>query len=394
MKILWVAPDFLHPTTKGGQIRTLETLKRLRLRHEIHYVAFDLPENPGAVERSSEYCTTAYPIAHSAPHRSSPVFWLQVAAGLVSSLPLTVGRYRSSGMRSQIETLLRTKLFDVVVCDFLKTAVNMPELAGCVLFQHNVEAIIWKRHSEHAPTPLHRRYFTSQYERMARYEGQTCRSAKSIIAVSFADARTIQTLYGVKRIAAVPTGVDIDYFQPPQRAERGADLVFVGSMDWMPNIDAIGWFAGDVLPLIRRRRPECSLIIAGRKPPGSILKLAERDARIQVTGTVPDIRPYLWGSAVSIVPLRIGGGTRLKIYEAMAAKIPVVSTTIGAEGLDVLDGHNLEIADSPCDFADRCLTLLEDPNLRARISDNAWQKVSTCYSWDVVAQKFESLLVA
>jgi glycosyltransferase involved in cell wall biosynthesis len=394
MKILWVKSDFLHPATKGGQIRTLETLKRLHRRHEIHYVALDLAQQAGGVERSSEYCTKAYPIPHSAPDRSTPLFWWQLAAGIFSPLPLTVSRYRSEAMRRQIDALYRQETFDVMVCDFLRTAVNISDLGNSVLFQHNVEALIWKRHAEHAPSPLHRRYFDSQYKRMSRYEGQVCRAVKSIIAVSCPDAQTMQSLYGVKQVAAVPTGVDLAYFEPPDSVERTADLVFLGSMDWMPNIDGMQWFVEQVMPLIRCRRPDCSLVIAGRHPPRRILRLVEQYARIKVTGTVPDVRPYLWGSTVCIVPLRIGGGTRLKIYEAMAAKIPVVSTTLGAEGLDVRHGEDIFLADSARDFAECCLTLLADPDERVRLAATAREKVATCYSWDVVARKFEALLVS
>jgi len=393
MKILWVKSDFLHPTTKGGHIRTLETLKRLHRRHEIHYVALDLAEQAGGVDRWGEYCSKAYPIPHSAPTRGSLKFGMQVVGNLFSELPLGVSRYRSSGMRRQIETLVRGGKFDSIVCDFLFPAPNMPDLGESVLFQHNVEALIWKRQLDTATSPPHQLYFRGQYQRMLRYEGQACRAAKSIIAVSEQDARTMRSLYGVSRIAAVPTGVDLDYFAPASRPAPTADLVFAGSMDWMPNIDGIQWFVDEVLPLIRKRRPDCSLVIAGRRPAQAIQRLAERDSRIHVTGTVPDIRPYLWDSAVSIVPLRIGGGTRLKIYEAMAAKIPVVSTAIGAEGLDIRNGEDIHIADSPAEFADRCLALLGDPGGRSRMADVAFSIVASRYSWEIVSRKFEELLV-
>lgn len=234
---------------------------------------------------------------------------------------------------------------------------------------------------------------------MERYECEVSRAVKSVIAVSEEDAGMMRSAYGVSRVNAVPTGVDIDYFTPPAEAvaaeaDGRTDLVFLGSMDWMPNIDGIGWFAGEVLPLIRRRRPECSLVIAGRRPDAEVKKLAEEDARIQVTGTVADVRPSLWGSAVAIVPLRIGGGTRLKIYEAMAARVPVVSTSIGAEGLDVRNGENILIADSAREFADSCLRLLEDGGERRRLVNAAWGMVSGCYSWEVVARKFEQLLTS
>ena len=392
MKILWVKSDFLHPTTKGGHIRTLETLRRLHLRHEIHFVALDLAEQPGGVEESSQYCTKAYPIPHSAPVRGTPEFWMQFSGNLLSTLPLAVSRYQSQGMRRQIETLIRAEKFDSIVCDFLFPAPNLPDLGAAVLFQHNVEASIWKRHVDHAPSLLHRFYFRDQYNRMLRYEGEVSRAVKNIISVSEADAETMRSLYGVSRVAAVPTGVDVDYFTWSMARIPSADLVFVGSMDWMPNINGVLWFVQEILPIIRKTRPDCSLVIAGRRPTPEIQRLAVTDTRIRVTGTVGDIRPYLWDSAVSIVPLKIGGGTRLKIYEAMAARIPVVSTTTGAEGLDVKNGEDILIADSPADFAARCLELLNDPAARRRMADAAFSMVSSRYSWEVVSRKFEELL--
>src|SRR5579871_923174 len=392
MKILWVKADYLHPTTKGGHIRTLETLKRLHRRHEVHYVALDLAEQAGGVARCGEYCTKWYPIPHSAPVRGSFSFLMQAASNLFSKMPLAVSRYRSEGMRRQIETLVRAEKFDSVVCDFLFPAPNMPDLSSAVLFQHNVEALIWKRQFDTATNPLHRFYYQSQYRRMLGYEGHACREAKSVIAVSEQDARTMRSIYGVSRISAVPTGVDLDYFTPDERPAPKADLVFTGSMDWVPNIDGIQWFVEEVLPLIRKKRPECSLVIAGRRPTADIERLAARDSRIRVTGTVDDIRPYLWESAVSIVPLRIGGGTRLKIYEAMAAMLPVVSTSIGAEGLDIRNGEDIHIADTPEAFAERCLELLQDPERRRRMADVAFGIVASRYSWEVVALKFEELL--
>jgi glycosyltransferase involved in cell wall biosynthesis len=392
MKILWVNSDFLHPTTRGGQIRTLETLKRLHQRHEIHYAALHLPSARGSLERSAEYCTKAYPVAHHVPRDFTPRFYRQVCESHFSKTPLAVLRYRSNALRQHVDKLTRKEQFDAIVCDFLFSAANIPDPGAAILFQHNVESIIWKRQAEHARTRLLKLYFQGQYERMLRYEERVCRSVKRIVAVSGADARAMQSLYGVAGVAAVPTGVDLNYFAPRGPAQPATDLVFLGSMDWRPNIDGIRWFAADILPLIRRRRPECSLTVAGRRPSTEILRLAEADARIHVTGTVPDVRPYLWESAVSIVPLRIGGGTRLKIYEAMAARIPVVSTTVGAEGLDVRDGENIALADSPDTFADRCLALLGCAEARRKQSQAAWEMVSTCYSWEAVSRKFELLL--
>lgn len=394
MKILWVKSDFLHPTTKGGQIRTLGILKSLHTRHEVHYVALQSPGETEGPARSSEYCSFAYPVPQpTVPERGSLAFAGQLAAGLFSSLPISVSRYQSAAMRQRIAELERQHRFDCVVCDFLFPAPNLPDLSSCVLFQHNVEAVIWQRHVENATNPASRFYLQLQARRMASYEREVCRTVRKVIAVSEVDAGTMRRDYGLPAVGVAPTGVDLDYFDPPLDPAFMADLVFLGSMDWMPNIDGMEWFVREVLPLIRRRKPDCSLAIVGRKPPDSVRRLADEHPGVQVTGTVPDVRPWLWGSRVSVVPLRVGGGTRLKIYEAMAARIPVVSTTIGAEGLDVRDGENIFIADQPAELADRCLALLGNPDVRVRIASTAWKEISARYSWDAVSRCFERLLL-
>jgi sugar transferase (PEP-CTERM/EpsH1 system associated) len=391
MKLLWVKSDFLHPTNRGGQIRTLETLKRLHARHEVHYVALNNPPHPEALGRALEYCSKVYAIDHFVPERGSARFFAQAVWGIVSPLPVAVSRYRSDAMKRKIDELTRSEKFDAIVCDFLFPAPNMPDLSRCVLFQHNVESMIWKRHVEHAANPLKRAYFQMQARRMFAFEREVCRAVKNVIAVSDVDAAAMRDLYGATRVAAVPTGVDLDYFAP-QPAEPQADLVFVGSMDWMANIDAVTWFAEAILPLIRKRRPATTVAIVGRKPSREVTRLGETDPDIRVTGTVAEVRPYLWGALVSIVPLRIGGGTRLKIYEAMAARVPVVSTAVGAEGLDVENGRDILIADQPEDFAERCIELLESEERRRTLANSAWEMLNARYSWDAVTSEFERLL--
>jgi glycosyltransferase involved in cell wall biosynthesis len=394
MKLLWVKTDFLHPTTRGGQIRTLELLRCLHRRHEIHYVAFNDPNEPEGLDRAHEYSSKAYPIDYQLVDKGSPAFLIELIVGLFSKMPVTIRRCRSAQMRAQIERLMQQEHFDCVVCDFLSPAPNLADLSSCVLFQHNVEAVIWKRRTEHASDWLRRSYLKLQADRMIRYEGEVCRKVRKVIAVSETDAALMREWYGVKRPEAVPTGVDANYFAMRGPAAPVADLVFVGSLDWAPNIDGIEWFQREVLPLILRRKPDCSIAIVGRKPPRAIQELSQRYPGIQVTGTVPDVRPWLWGSKVSIVPLRVGGGTRLKIFEAMAAGIPVVSTTIGAEGLGARDGDTIRIADAPEDFAAACIALLEDAAEREGLRDRALQMVTEQYSWEAVASAFEKLLIA
>jgi glycosyltransferase involved in cell wall biosynthesis len=364
-------------------------VRRLHQRHELHYAALDYGNNPEGLRRAGEYSSKQYAVPHMLPPRRSAAFAGQVIAGAFSRLPLAVSRFRSDGMRRLIGDLMRKEQFDSVVCDFLAPAPNFEDLAPCVLFQHNVETIIWQRHAANARDPLRKAYFALQAKRMFEYERHVCRSVARIIAVSDSDARLMESMFGVSGVATVPTGVDVEYFRPRGHADPVADLMFVGSMDWMPNSDGILYFVREILPLIRARRPGCTVAIVGRDPGPEIRALADRDSQIRVTGTVPDVRPYLWGSAVSIVPLRIGGGTRLKIYEAMAAGTAVVSTTVGAEGLDVESPEHIRLADTPETFAQACIDLLDDPARRQRTAAAASDLVSARFSWDQVVRSFE-----
>lgn len=395
MKILWVNNIFLHPTTKGGQIRTLEMLRRLHQRHEIHYVAFDDPDHPEGPRRAPEYSAHSHAVRYQIAPKRSFRFLAQLAAGVVSPLPVVVARKRSAEMRRLLSRLIEQERFDCVVCDFLTPSINLPHLERAVLFQHNVESMIWRRYVDNATNPLRRVYFQLQARRLEQYEERVCRQVARVIAVSQTDAETMQKMFGIKNVFPVPTGVDTEYFAPPDPPPSlTTDLAFVGSMDWLPNVDGIDYFAREVLPIIRKRRPWCSLAIIGRTPPPSIVELARQDPAITVTGTVPDIRPHLWSAAVSIVPLRIGGGTRLKIYESMAAKVPVVSTSIGAEGLEVRHPEHIRLADTAEDFARQCLDLLKNPVEHRRQAGAAYDLVASRFSWERVTRCFEALLTA
>jgi glycosyltransferase involved in cell wall biosynthesis len=392
MKILWVNSNFMHPTNKGGSIRTLEMLRHLHERHEIHYAAIEQPQYPEGPARVGEYSTRAYSVRETVPERGSAAFAWQALRGLASSLPLNMKRFESPRLGRLLDEVMRRERFDRVICDHLTPASYLPQLSDAFLFQHNVETVIWRRHVQHARDPLRRAYFGMQARRMFEFERRVCRTVRHIVAVSAIDAQNMRDYFGVANISEIPTGVNIEFHAPPPSVAPYADLAFVGSMDWLANIDGVTWFVDEILPLIRRKKPDCSLAIIGRSPPPAIQQMAERDSRILVTGTVPDIRPYLWGSAVSIVPLRIGGGTRLKIYESMASRVPVVSTRVGAEGLELQPPDTGRLADSPEEFADACLALLDSPAERARVAANAWQMVNDRFSWFQVARRFEEIL--
>lgn len=392
MKILWVCPFYLHPTDRGAQIRTLGTLKELHKRHEIHFAALNDPKNLEGPQRSSEYSSRHFSVEHSAPNRKSLGFILQLASSIANDMPLAVSRYASSKLKVQIDALVAAEHYDSIVCDFLASAPNLTSLGQCVLFQHNVETTIWQRHVDQSGSALKKAFFQMQASKMEAYERLVCRKSKQVIAVSDIDALRMKRMFGVETVTSVPTGVDVGYFAPSGPATPISDIVFCGSMDWLPNVDAVMYFLAEVLPLIRDRLPGATFTIAGRLPDTRVLKAVEGLAGVRVTGKVEDMRPYLWGSKISIVPIRIGGGTRLKIYECMAAGIPVVSTGVGAEGLRYKDGEDIVIADSPREFASACIRLLSDDAARCSIASNALRRAQRHLSWEAVSREFEEIL--
>ena len=394
MKILWVNQYFLHPTQRGGQIRSMGILQPLHRRHEVHYAALDDPASPEGRDMAHLYCTRAYPIPHPVVSRRSPAFVPQLAHHLLlSDLPLAVSRYASRPLLRTVTDLIARERFDALVCDFAASGVNMPSLRDAVLFQHNVETTIFQRHAEHAGTPLHRLFYGLQARRMHAYEERVCRESAHVIAVSPLDAQRMREMFGISHVSDVATGVDVEYFRAAGSLEPTTDFVFVGSMDWLPNIDGVLWFAEEILPILRRSRPDCTVAIVGRKPDPRVSALAEADPLITVTGTVPDVRPYLWKSRVSILPLRIGGGTRMKVYEAMAAGVPMVSTQVGMEGLACQPGRDILVGDTPGEFASHCLALLGNPAMGQPIAASALRLVEEKCSWTAVSRTFEDTLV-
>jgi sugar transferase (PEP-CTERM/EpsH1 system associated) len=274
--------------------------------------------------------------------------------------------------------------------------VNLPRRLPCpaIVFTHNVEAEIWRRHAETQTGALGRLLYSMQQRRMMRFEARTLRRFDGVLAVSDADRDTFRRLYaGAIRgtIKVVPTGVDTDYFAPAPSAADSRRLVFTGSMDWLPNEDAMRFFCREVLPLVRAEEPEVTLSIVGRAPTPAVEKLGEEPG-IQVTGRVDDVRPYMSEAAAYIVPLRIGGGTRLKIFEAMAMGKAVVSTTVGAEGLPVTSGKHVLLADEPRTFARSVVRLLRDVNRRRQLEAAARALVVERYDWSAVAREFDDAL--
>jgi len=392
MKILWICPFFLHPTDRGAQIRTLGTLRELHKRHEIHFAALNDPQNNEGPGRSPEYSSRHFSRSHSAPARGSIGIIPQLVGSIVNRVPMAVSRYYSAEFKREISALIAAEHYDSIVCDFLASAPNLADIGSCVLFQHNVETTIWQRHVAQSRSFVEKLFFQMQARKMEAYERKICRTAKHVIAVSEIDASRMKGMFRIETVSSVPTGVDVEYFAPHCASPAVSDIVFCGSMDWLPNVDAVEYFLSEVLPLIRDTLPGATFTIAGRSPDARVFKAVEGHAGVTVTGKVEDMRPYLWGSKISIVPIRIGGGTRLKIYECMAAGVPVVSTTVGAEGLRCTDGEDIVLADDPGGFAAACVRLLSDDAARRAIAHNALERAQGELSWAAVSREFEAIL--
>jgi glycosyltransferase involved in cell wall biosynthesis len=367
-------------------------LRELRRAHRVTYLTLDDGgASPNALARAGEYANEVVRVPFRTRPKRSPGFYAELVANLASPLPYAVAKYRSPEMTRRLERLVAVGDVDVVVCDFLFPALNVPRALGVptVLFQHNVEAVIWERHASVAKNPLARLYLREQWRRMRAFERAECNRFDHVVAVSAQDKATFERDYGARSVSEVPTGVDTHYFRPAGRAGRApAELVFTGSMDWLPNEDAILWFADAILPRLERAVPGVTLTVVGRSPTPRVLALAERVPAIRVTGRVPDVRPHMERASAFVVPIRIGGGTRLKIYEAMAMELPVVSTTVGAEGLPLRDGSDVVLADDPDAFAAAVARLLTDPAAAARLGAQGAATVRAEYGWDRVAAKF------
>ena len=389
MRLLWLQTKLLHPVDTGGKIRTYFMLRELTQHHHVTYLALDDgTAAPDAAERAAEYCHDLIRVPHRTSSKFSLRFFAELARNLGSRLPYAVAKYRS-GEFSRLIAREQGKA-DVLVCDFLFPSVNVELLSRpAVLFQHNVEALIWQRHADTQRNRLARLLFLMQWRRMRAFERAACRRYDAIVAVSPEDRAIMEQEYEAPLVREIPTGVDTEYFRPSGSADPDPyHLVFTGSMDWLPNDDAMKYFAKAILPRIRASYPEAVLTIVGRKPFPSVTALSRKDSRIRVTGQVDDVRPYIERAAVYVIPLRIGGGTRLKVFEAMAMEKAIVSTSIGVEGLPVVNGTDALVADEPDAFADAVVRLLKDGALSRRLGTAAAGKVRARFGWAPVAASF------
>jgi polysaccharide biosynthesis protein PslH len=400
LKILWVKADKLLPVQNGGNIRTYHILRYLSAHHELtFYSYYGGTPDPDYERELQRQLPGSVAVSTGKRELSGAARGLDYLAHLGARPPYAVSRFADAKVQKQLRTWFREQRFDVAVCDFLDAAVNFPGRLNIpsVLFQHNVESEIWRRHAATAGDPAKKMMYRMEFRKMLRYERAALCKFQHVIAVSENDRSLMTQWVDGDRVTVVPTGVDLAEYRPDP-ANSNSDpnasaplITFVGAMDWEPNVDGVEYFCAEVWPAIKAEVPQARFRIVGRNPGRRVQKWASIDASIEVTGRVPSVVEHLRQSAAVIVPLRIGGGTRLKIYEAMAVGKAVVSTTVGAEGLDVHPGRNIVLADDARSFAQAVIALLRDPEMRRRYQTAAAETAAR-YDWPAIGERFSEVL--
>ncbi len=390
MRILIIVPRVLFPSDTGAKIRSANLFAELAREHDTTMVCLrSNTDRAEDISKMREICACLEMVGWDEVVTHSPRFYLEVLRGVLSPLPYSVRKFAVTAQRERVRRLLKEQHFDVLICDSLPLVPNTPFPLDvpAVLFQHNVEAVIRRRQCEKALNPLKKAYLYWDWLRTHRYEAAASRLFDHCIMVSDNDCQTMMSEYGVSTTSSIPLGVDMEFFRPevPDPSSEGSDIVFTGCMDWMPNIDGVRFFVREVLPLIRRE-VDCHLWVVGRRPTREVEKLGRDGQSVTVTGAVEDIRPYVARGAVYVVPLRIGGGTRIKIFEALAMGKAVVSTSLGAEGLPVTHNKNILLADSAEALARNVVSLLRDPEMRRRLGEAGRQHMVENYTWEVAAR--------
>ena len=392
MRILWVKAGKLLPVDTGGKIRSYNILLQLAKTHEVTLLSYyGGAKDPTYEAEIACHLPGAEVVCTGAPEstiRQSIDYLLR----LPSTAPYAVTKFTHPGVRQAVPRILEERRCDVAVCDFLSASLNFPACnpVPVVLFQHNVETSLWRRMADQETNPVRKLSYSIEAAKMSRYERTTLAKFGHVIAVSDHDREQMQTMDGRCRISVVPTGVDTGRYQRvPSVSGDPPVVVFTGSMDWEPNIDAVEYFCRDIWPGVLGQFPQARFEIVGRNPSPRVQRLASPS--VIVTGTVPSVTDHLRNATVVVVPLRIGGGTRLKIFEAMAMAKAMVSTSIGAEGLAVTHGRDLLLADDGASFVAAMLQLMRDPALR-RNYENAAAKLAEQYDWSHIARRFAEVL--
>lgn len=392
MKILFLQKRVLFPVDNGWRVRTLNVVRYLAQWHEVTYLCNVVPGEEAEVQQMRALGLRMETIPWQDTLRGTPMFYVKLAANLFSRYPYYADKDYDARLKARAHQLLEQDKYDLVVCDFIHMARNALDIKSVpkVLFEHNVEAQLLERYAEAQPPGPARWMLHNQARKMRWFEDWAGKQFDAVVAISENDLKLYQEWFGWKHAQVIDTAVDVDFLAPSGRQPTPGRVVFIGGLDWPANQEGCKWFVQQVWPKILAGNPQATVQLVGRNPPTALLKLGERPG-VSVFGNVPDVRPYLEDAAVMIAPLLVGGGTRLKIVEAMAAAKAMVSTSLGAEGLPVENGKHLVLADDPDAFAREVLALLADPARAQALGAAARKHMCDNYSAETVARQFERI---
>lgn len=387
MRLLFLTPRLPFPPNRGGEIIIFNVLRQLAPRHDIALVSFyDTAEELAHRASLERYCRRVEMVRR--PGRLDAAVLLRTVRGYSYS----ISRHLSVELRETLRRVVREWRPDLAQVETFVMGSYLSELRGVptVLHMHDVAWVMWERMQAVVPGYV-RPLVRIETARIRRDELAACRMADVCVTVSPIDRQRLADA-GTPAIDATVSipGVDCEALTPVVRPAGTKNLVFVGSMNYIPNADAAEFFVRDVLPLIAAEIPDVTLTIVGARPAPSVRRLGD-DPRVEVTGLVDDVKPYYAAAAAAVVPLRIAGGVRMKILEALALGVPVVSTTVGAEGLALDAGRDLLIADTPSQLAAASIRLLQDASLRDRLAEQGRRTALERFSWDAVGRRLEGL---
>ena len=389
-KILFVACRPPYPLDTGAKIRSYHILAGLCSKYEVDVVVFREEVHDKEWQRTAVQLGIGKLIQLENPLINTSATGAMFLKAVLKQLPVTVLKYQSIQLLDTIRELIEED-YSLLHLEHMHLAwllhhINTPGLLYS-LDAHNVETQIAERMCDMEPSLIRKAALALHARNMQKFETHAFKNTHFIMTVSNEDQSLINLKAGsTTSVSLVENGVDVDYFRPEEICLTGErlNLVFVGSMDWLPNIDGVKWFAEESFPLIKEKYPECTFTVVGRNPHESIAELAQRFAGIHITGTVDDVRPYVNKASVVVVPLRYGGGTRLKILEAFDMGKPVVSTTLGCEGIEYTNNEHLIRADTAEEIAVKCGELLSNHNLSNQIGNKARELALESYSWDSI----------
>jgi len=392
LRVVIVDEELPYPPDSGKRIRSFNLALRLARRHKITYLAHrsqTADETRNAATFLQDHGIGAVVVDRAVPLNSGPAFYSRLAANLLSPLPYSVQRHATSEMQAAVRRRDAEQAVDLWQAEWTPYARNLLHVvrAPWIVIAHNIESQIWQRHYESETNPLKRWYIGRQFRKYLKFEGEIFNHADKVVAVSDPDAELARQLFGTIGVEVVNNGVDVDYFHPTLEPRDPKTILFLGALFWRPNIDAVQILLNEIFPRVLASEPEAKLQIVGRDPPPWLSREVVRHRNVSLHPNVPDVRPFLWRCGMLAVPLRIGGGSRLKILEALACDCPVVSTRVGSEGLDLVPGRHYTAADSVPELASAILQRIRDPEIATRQASCGRRSILEKYSWESLSDE-------